>query len=120
MNMKENAIRILKSLTASYIVSFVLVLLMSFIMYKMKLNEAQTYIGIIVIYVISSAVGGFFLAKSVKTKRLLMGLLMGMLYFLVLTVVSVIVNNGIHDGASSIIKALIACVAGGVIGGIAG
>lgn len=118
--MKDNAIRVLKSLTASYVVSFVLVLLMSFIMYKLKLNESQTYIGILIIYVVSSAVGGFVLSKSMKSRRLLMGLLMGMLYFLVLMVVSVIVNRGIQDGAESIIKALAACIAGGVIGGIAG
>ncbi len=118
--MKENVIRTVKALVASYIASLILVLLMALIMYKLKLSESQTYIGIIAIYVISSALGGFLIAKSTQSKRLIRGILMGVLYFAVLTFVSLIINKGIHASPSDVVKALAACMAGGAVGGIAG
>lgn len=118
--MKEKAIKTVKALVASYALSMILVLLTAFIMYKFKLSEAQTYIGIIAIYAVSSAFGGFLIAKSTQSKRLVRGILMGALYFLVLTFVSLIINKGIHTGAADVVKALAACMAGGALGGIAG
>lgn len=118
--MKENAVKIIKALVSSYVVSFVLVLIMSFIMYKLKLSESQAYIGVIVIYVLSCAAGGFFLAKKTQSKRLPGGIFIGILYFVVLTLVSIIVNRGIYSDLPTMMKALAACVLGGAIGGIAG
>ncbi|MEE0058551.1 MAG: TIGR04086 family membrane protein [[Bacteroides] pectinophilus] len=118
--MKDNAIRIVKAVVASYVASFVFILIIALMMYRLKLSENQVRIGIMAVYFLSAAIGGFLLSKSMGKRRLIMGLSAGLIYFIVLTLMSFVINKSIDRDAAEIIKALAACSIGGVIGGIAG
>ncbi len=48
--MKDNAIRIVKAVVASYVASFVFILIIALMMYRLKLSENQVRIGIMVVY----------------------------------------------------------------------
>lgn len=48
--MKDNAIRIVKAVVASYVASFVFILIIALMMYRLKLSENQVRIGIMAVY----------------------------------------------------------------------
>ena len=62
--MKDNAIRIVKAVVASYVASFVFILIIALMMYRLKLSENQVRIGIMVVYFLSAAIGGCLLYTS--------------------------------------------------------
>lgn len=49
---------ILKALLASYMVTGVLLAILAFLLYKMNLDQAKVSGGIIVIYIVSTFIGG--------------------------------------------------------------
>lgn len=118
--MKDNVIRIVKAVVAAYVASFIFILIMAFMMYRLKLSEGQVKMGILAVYFVSSAIGGFLLSKSMGKRRLVMGLCAGVIYFAVLTLMSLVINKSINADAAQLIKAFAACSIGGIVGGIAG
>ncbi len=108
---------VLKILVISYVVTGVLLLLMSLCMLKMNISSGIVSIGIVVIYIIAAFGGGFLLAKREKTRRLMWGALFGLMYFLVLFVMSVIINKGLSIDYSACIRGFLVCLASGAAGG---
>ncbi len=49
---------ILKALVVSYIVTALLLLLLALLLFKFELNESKVSIGVIVVYLLSSFIGG--------------------------------------------------------------
>ena len=78
------AIQILKALLASYIVTGILLFILTFLLYKFNLDEQMVTAGIIVIYVLSTFAAGFIMGKLKKSRKFIWGLGMGFLYFLLL------------------------------------
>ena len=74
----------LKSLLCAYIISGLLLLLLTFLLYKFNINEGKVAAGIIMIYVVSTFVGGFIIGKLSGTRKFLWGLTCGILYFALL------------------------------------
>lgn len=88
---KENGTRIgsfIKSLLAAYVVSCIMLFLLSFLLYKFDLSEQTVQIGIILTYILSAFVGGFVMGKKAKTRRFLWGMAVGILYFAFLACIS--------------------------------
>lgn len=108
---------VLKILVISYVVTGVLLLLLSLCMLKMNISSGIVTVGIVVIYIISTFGGGFLLAKREKTRRLMWGALFGVIYFLVLFVMSVIINKGISMDYAACIRGFFVCLAAGAVGG---
>ncbi|HJB18873.1 MAG TPA: TIGR04086 family membrane protein [Candidatus Bariatricus faecipullorum] len=108
---------ILRCLLVSYVVTTVLLLLMSFLLYKFDLGEQEVKLGIMAVYVVSTFAGGFLLGKLVKVRRFLWGLILGCLYFLLLILISIGVYRTVQAG-ENLILAFGLCAAGGMLGGM--
>ena len=116
--MEVKAIWILKALLCSYFVTGILLLLLAFLLYQFGLDEGKITAGIMVIYVLSTLVGGFVAGKLAKTRRFLWGILIGVLYFLLLLLISFGIYRGIQEGTSQILITWLLCIGGGMIGGM--
>lgn len=114
-----SVLSILKILLAMYMVTGILLLALSAMLYRMQLSESVVSIGIVLIYVLSGFLGGFLSGKIMKSKRFLWGMAMGACYFLVLMAGSIIFQQGINMEVSRFVTTLVLCTASGMIGGMA-
>lgn len=118
--MKKTIFAVLKTLVAAYLVTGMLLLIFALIMQKFGLNSTQVRLFVIMIYGISTIVGGLIFSKIKKKKRFLCGLIFGVVYFMVLICISAIVNHGFEHSLSENIISFAVCAIGGIIGGIMG
>lgn len=120
-NMMEKgtqAIQILKALLASYLVTGILLFVLTLLLYKFEWDEQMVTAGIIVIYVLSTFVGGFILGKLKKVRKFLWGLIIGVLYFVLLFLISFGVYRSFDGNGTNVITALLLCAGGGMLGGM--
>lgn len=109
---------LLKSLLFSYILTAVLLLLLTFLLYKAGLSEKIVSIAIIAIYVVSTFFAGFITGKKMQNRRFLWGLLMGCMYFCVLLVVSMVAGQASGELGDSVVTTFVLCAGGGMLGGM--
>lgn len=117
---KESEIRagwMIKSLLAAYVTSCVMLLGISFLLYKFDLSEQAVEVGIVMTYILSAFIGGFLAGKQVKVRRFLWGGWIGVLYALFLVLVSMGVYRSSFVGTELVI-AFGVCILGGTIGGM--
>lgn len=119
-NMQKNikVIWWIKSLLASYIVTGILLLVLTFFMYKLELNEKIVSAAIVGIYVVSTLIGGMIIGKLTKSKRYLWGMVLGILYFVLLLLITLGVYRTLNGDSVSIVTSLILCAGGGMTGGM--
>ena len=119
-NMQKNikVIWWIKSLLASYIVTGILLLVLTFFMYKFELNEKIVSAAIVGIYVVSTLIGGMIIGKLTKSKRCLWGMVLGILYFVLLLLITLGVYRTLNGDSVSIVTSLILCAGGGMTGGM--
>lgn len=119
-NMQKNikVIWWIKSLLASYIVTGILVLVLTFFMYKFELNEKIVSAAIVGIYVVSTLIGGMIIGKLTKSKRYLWGMVLGIVYFVLLLLITLGVYRTLNGDSVSIVTSLILCAGGGMTGGM--
>lgn len=119
-NMQKNikVIWWIKSLLASYIVTGILLLVLTFFMYKFELNEKNVSAAIVGIYVVSTLIGGMIIGKLTKSKRYLWGMVLGILYFVLLLLITLGVYRTLNGDSVSIVTSLILCAGGGMTGGM--
>ena len=119
-NMQKNikVIWWIKSLLASYIVTVILLLVLTFFMYKFELNEKIVSAAIVGIYVVSTLIGGMIIGKLTKSKRYLWGMVLGILYFVLLLLITLGVYRTLNGDSVSIVTSLILCAGGGMTGGM--
>lgn len=101
-----------------YLLTGVLLLALSAMLYKMQLSETTVSVGIVIIYVLSGFLGGFLSGKVMKTRRFFWGMIMGGAYFLILVLGSILFQKGINMELSRFSTTLILCTASGMIGGM--
>ena len=116
-NMQKNikVIWWIKSLLASYIVTGILLLVLTFFMYKFELNEKIVSAAIVGIYVVSTLIGGMIIGKLTKSKRYLWGMVLGILYFVLLLLITLGVYRTLNGDS---VTSLILCAGGGMTGGM--
>ena len=119
-NMQKNikVIWWIKSLLASYIVTGILLLVLTFFMYKFELNEKIVSAVIVGIYVVSTLIGGMIIGKLTKSKRYLWGMVLGIIYFVLLLLITLGVYRTLNGDSVSIVTSLILCAGGGMTGGM--
>lgn len=119
-NMQKNikVIWWIKSLLASYIVTGILLLVLTFFMYKFELNEKIVSAAIVGIYVVSTLIGGVIIGKLTKSKRYLWGMVLGIVYFVLLLLITLGVYRTLNGDSVSIVTSLILCAGGGMTGGM--
>lgn len=113
---KRVAFCVLKALVAAYIVTGLLLLILAFALYKLGLSENVVELGVVFIYLLSSAIGGFFIGKCMEVKRLLWGMLLGLFYAVLLLVLSLIVRGNAQGIIQSGLLNTLICLGGGAIG----
>ena len=119
-NMQKNikVIWWIKSLLASYIVTGILLLVLTFFMYKFELNEKIVSAASVGIYVVSTLIGGMIIGKLTKSKRYLWGMVLGIIYFVLLLLITLGVYRTLNGDSVSIVTSLILCAGGGMTGGM--
>ncbi|MBE5972490.1 MAG: TIGR04086 family membrane protein [Lachnoclostridium sp.] len=110
--------RIICTLFISYFLSAVLLLIMTFLLYKFRLDESQITVGIYGTYILSCLLGGFLAGKAMKTRRFFWGLLTGILYFAFLFLMSTLQEQSVTAELSQILIILGICAGSGMAGGI--
>ena len=110
--------KISKSLIISYIVTFILLLIFSMIMYYGNVSEKVVGIFVIITYFISSLLGGLSIGKSVENRRFLWGMILGLLYFGIIMMITLVGREGNEQIDSSKITGFITSCIGGMLGGM--
>lgn len=116
--LRQRALDILKALLCAYIVTGILLLVLTLLLYKAGLSEENVNAGIILIYVISTFAGGFVMGKLSGRRRFLWGLLSGILYFILLLAISAGVYHSLQSDAGHLITTFALCAGGGMLGGM--
>jgi len=109
---------VLKSLLVSYIVTGILLLILTLLLYKFDLDEQKVSFAIIAVYVLSTLVGGFVLGKFAKVRKFVWGLSLGVAYFALLLLISIGVYRSLQGGGSNILTTFVLCAGGGMLGGM--
>lgn len=115
---EQTAVRILKALLCAYIVTGIMLLILTLLLYKAGLSEENVNAGIILTYVISTFAGGFVMGKLTGTKKFLWGLLLGVLYFLLLLLISLGVYHTLQAEITNLLTTFLLCAGGGMLGGM--
>ena len=76
--------RMVRALIVTYILSGILLVVLSFALFKFRLPENQVNVAVCAVYVISCFFGGILAGKTMRTRRFFWGLVLGTLYFLFL------------------------------------
>lgn len=114
----EKVMWVLKSLLASYIVTGLLLLGLTFLVYQFELDEQTVIGGIVSIYVVSTFVGGFILGKLTRVRKFLWGIVIGTIYFALLFLISYGVYREFNTNGLNALTTIILCIGGGMLGGM--
>jgi putative membrane protein (TIGR04086 family) len=106
-----------KCLLISYLLTGVLLVVLSFFVYKMGLGEKVVTMIITAIYVIATFIAGYLAGKKLQNKKFLWGLALGCAYFFVLLLLSLLVRDGGEGGQIDFWSTWMLCAAGGMLGG---
>lgn len=110
--------RLLRSLIFSFFLALLLLIGLTFLLYKFRLGESQITAGICGIYILTCLFGGFLSGKSIKTYRFFWGLLTGILYFICLLLTSALQDSGITSNLSHLLFIGGICAGSGMVGGM--
>lgn len=109
---------VLKSLLASYIVTGIMLLVLTVLLYKLDLNEKAVSAGIVAIYVMATLIGGIIIGKLARVRRFVWGLGLGIGYFALLLLITLGVYHTLNGNAANLITTFILCAGGGMVGGM--
>lgn len=112
----QRIIWVLKALLGGYVISGILILLLSLILCKLGLSEIKVEFGIMIIYALSTLGGGFIIGKYMKVRKYLWGLVIGLCYFIILMLLTLLIYRTLSD--ASIVNNLIICASCGALGGM--
>lgn len=114
----KKVIQVLKVLVASYIVTGLVLVFLTILLYHFEVKEGIITAGVIVAYLLSGFFGGFLIGKKQKEKKYLWGALVGAAYFIVLAAVSLAVYRKIQGDISNFFTTMALCVGSGMLGGM--
>ena len=112
------SVDMLKALLCAYIMTGILLLILTLLLYKAGLSEENINAGIILTYVISTFSGGFVMGKLSGTRKFLWGLLAGILYFVLLLLISLGIYHSLQGASVETAAAFVLCAGGGMLGGM--
>lgn len=108
----------IKILALSYLVTAILLFLLSLLYYKLRFGIGTITILVFFVYVLSCLFGGFLSGKHFRKRRALWGMAFGLLYFLILLTVSFASGKEVTDQLANVIGVCAACILSGLLGGI--
>ena len=110
--------RMVRALIATYILSGILLAILSFALFKFRLPENQVNLAVCAVYILSCFLGGMIAGKTMRTRRFFWGLVLGTLYFLFLYLMSLAQKDGVTNDASRLLSVLAMCTVSGMAGGM--
>lgn len=116
--MKTKWIQLGRSVLAAYLISFLLLLLLTVVVYQMQLEDSFMKGGVYVIYLAAGFTGGFLTGKQIGSKRLLWGIITGVLYCIIWLLPALFQGQTVTDILSLFPMLAGLCIAGGALGGI--
>lgn len=111
-------ISFVKALLAAYIVTGILLFVLTGLVYKCNWDEQKVTAGIIVTYVISTFVAGFIMGKLKRVRKFFWGMVIGLCYFVLLFIISLGVYRSFEGNGTNVITTLLLCAGGGTLGGM--
>ena len=114
--MEKKAVDILKALLCAYVMTGILLLILTVLLYKAGLSEENINAGIILTYVISTFSGGFVIGKLAGVKKFLWGLLLGIMYFVLLLLISLGIYHSLQSDMMNLVTTFLLCAGGGMLG----
>ena len=116
--MEKKAVDILKALLCAYVMTGILLLILTVLLYKAGLSEENINAGIILTYVISTFSGGFVIGRLAGVKKFLWGLLLGIMYFVLLLLISLGIYHSLQSDMMNLVTTFLLCAGGGMLGGM--
>ena len=116
--MEKKAVDILKALLCAYVMTGILLLILTVLLYKAGLSEENINAGIILTYVISTFSGGFVIGKLAGVKKFLWGLLLGIMYFVLLLLISLGIYHSLQSDMMNLVTTFLLCAGGGMLAGM--
>lgn len=110
------ALSVIKAMIHAYLMTGILLIVLSFLLYKFNLDEKKVAVGIILIYVFANFWGGLRIGKFMKHKKYLWGMILGILYVMLLLIITLGVYRTMNH--QNIVTTLILCMCSGTIGGM--
>ena len=109
---------VLKSVLSSYVVTGLLLLLLTFLISKFELQEKVVETSVTSIYLISTFTGGFIAGKVIGKRKFLWGILVGCIYIGLLCGVSHMLYGEVNISNLEGVIPMILCIGGGMFGGM--
>ena len=118
--MKQRALPLafLRATLISYVVTTLLLLLLAYLLYALRLNTKQMSVAVYAIYLLSCLLGGYFLGKTVSRRKLFWGMAQGILYLAILFVISFLFQRTISAEPLQALLVLAICSISGGIGSV--
>ncbi len=118
LQVNERLLFFFKCILFCAILTGALLLLLAFLMYRLRFSEGIVTICITAIYVVTTFFAGFITGKREGTRRFLWGLLAGSLYFMILLILSMIMKTPGDLSTMHTLTVLALCAGGGMLGGM--
>ena len=117
-SMQKKGLWILKSLLCAYLVTGVLLLILTVLLYKCGLEEKHVSAGILTVYIFVYTGRWFCSREMARVRKFVWGLGIGVLYFLLLVLISFGIYHSIQEPFPQLLIVCILCTGGGMIGGM--
>lgn len=109
--------KMVKALIAGYVITLLMLGLLTYFMKKFILDEKAVDNIIFGIYIAGSFTGAMLSAWMIKKRRVIIGIIYGIVYITVLMVIAAIMKKQAPDSSNNIVMAVAASVAAGAFGG---
>lgn len=109
--------KMVKALIAGYVITLVMLGVLTYLINKFTLNEKMVDNIIFGIYIAGSFTGALLSAWMIKKRRVIIGIVYGLVYITVLLVIAAFMKKGIPDNDDNILVSVLASVAAGAFGG---
>ncbi len=111
-------IYILEGLLFSYIITGLILLIISFLMLKLEISSGVISGGINIAYIVSTLTGGFFVGRKAEQKKFIWGLILGVFYFVILMLVSIMMSGSGPLQLGSLLTVFVITSLSGMLGGM--
>ena len=118
LQVNERLLFFFKCLLFCAILTGILLLLLAFLMYRLRFSEGIVTVCITAIYVITTFFAGFITGKREGSRKFLWGLLAGSIYFILLLILSMIMKSPGDLSTMHTLTVLALCAGGGMLGGM--
>ena len=115
---KKSLLAVGKGIICAYVVTAVILVILSFLLYRFHIPDSAVKGGIIFSYVFSCFVGGMVVSKVPEGRKYLWGLLTGVIYCVILLAVSMVWNRMMFANLSGTMSVCFLCLMGGMLGGM--